>query len=186
MRIVAGELARRTLLVPKGNTTRPTTDRVRESLFQHLEIARLPGGFEQLRVLDLFAGSGALAFEAVSRGAASATLVEADKEALSAIRANVEILGLAPKVRVLAGRIPGVLKRASGPFDLVFADPPYAEAPLRPIARELGRLAGTEALFVYEHSSRSTPAPLEGWTPPETRAYGDTHVSFYQRVGVSG
>jgi 16S rRNA (guanine966-N2)-methyltransferase len=182
MRIVAGDLSRRTLVAPKGDNTRPTTDRIREALFQHLESARLDEGFDGLRVLDLFAGSGALAFEAISRGASCATLVEADKSALVAIRENIAALGLRSEASVVAGKLPSALRRVTGSFDLVFADPPYATStPFRSLVDDLRRLAAFNGLLVYEHSARTQPATLEGWTAPETRSYGGTHVSFYRR-----
>jgi len=121
MRIIAGDWRGRKLVAPEGTATRPTGDRVREALFSMLA-SRL-GSFEGLRVADLYAGSGALGFEALSRGAASATFVEHDPKALAAIRANVEALGAGDRTRVLA-RAAQNLPAGDG-FDLVFADPPY-------------------------------------------------------------
>lgn len=121
MRIIAGDWRGRLLKAPAGAATRPTADRVREALFSMLA-SRL-GTFEGLRVADLFAGSGALGFEALSRGAAHVTFVEQDRAALDAIRANAAALKADDRVRILAGsalRLP-----ASKPFDLIFADPPY-------------------------------------------------------------
>jgi 16S rRNA (guanine966-N2)-methyltransferase len=122
MRIIAGEWRGRPLEAPGGAATRPTADRVRETLFSMLA-SRL-GSFEQLRVADLFAGSGALGFEALSRGAAHASFVESDPEALRAIRANAGRLDAAGRVRVIGGS--ALALPSSAPFDLVFADPPYA------------------------------------------------------------
>ena len=122
MRIIAGEWRGRPLIAPKGLDTRPTADRTRETLFSML-VSRL-GNFEGLRVADLYAGSGALALEALSRGAALAVLVENDRTALQAIEANAAKLGAAVRIQVRAmsaARLP----REAG-FDLVFADPPYA------------------------------------------------------------
>ena len=121
MRIIAGQWRGRTIEAPPGQATRPTGDRVREALFSMLA-SRL-GSFEDLRVADLFAGSGALGLEALSRGAAHATFVESDAKAAAVIRRNAEKLG-AP-VQVL-GSSALALPR-SQPFDLVFADPPYGE-----------------------------------------------------------
>jgi 16S rRNA (guanine966-N2)-methyltransferase len=120
MRIIAGKWRGRTIEAPPGRGTRPTADRVRETLFSMLA-SRL-GSFEDLRIADVFAGSGALGFEALSRGARSATFVENDSAAVAAIRRSAEKLGCA--VQVLAGSA-FALPRAE-PFDLVFADPPYA------------------------------------------------------------
>jgi 16S rRNA (guanine966-N2)-methyltransferase len=123
MRIIAGEWRGRTIEAPPGQATRPTGDRVRETLFSML-VSRL-GSFTDLRIADLFAGSGALGLEALSRGAASATFVESDPQAAAAIRRNVEKLGAADRVRILGGS--ALSLPAAGEFDLVFADPPYAE-----------------------------------------------------------
>jgi 16S rRNA (guanine966-N2)-methyltransferase len=120
MRIIAGKWRGRPLEAPPGLETRPTADRVRETLFNMLA-SRL-GSFEQLRVADLFAGSGALGFEAISRGARHASFVERDPNAIAAIRRNAEKLGA--DVEIFSGSALS-LPRAE-PFDLVFADPPYA------------------------------------------------------------
>jgi 16S rRNA (guanine966-N2)-methyltransferase len=122
MRIIAGEWRGRTLVAPSGMETRPTADRVRETLFSML-VSRL-GSFEGLRVADLFAGSGALGFEALSRGASEAVFVERDPAAVAAIRANGDKLGAGPRMRILTG---SALKLPlSPPFDLIFADAPYS------------------------------------------------------------
>ena len=120
MRIIAGKWRGRPIEAPPGLATRPTADRVRETLFSMLA-SRL-GTFEDLRVADLFAGSGALGLEALSRGAASATFVENDAAATAAIRRNAEKLGAS--VQVLGGSALALPRSES--FDLVFADPPYA------------------------------------------------------------
>jgi 16S rRNA (guanine966-N2)-methyltransferase len=122
MRIIAGEWRGRSLEAPPGNATRPTGDRVRETLFSMLA-SRL-ASFEDLRVADLFAGSGALGLEALSRGAASATFVENDAQAAAAIRRNVSKLGAEDRVRLLGGSAHALPR--SDPFHLIFADPPYA------------------------------------------------------------
>ena len=123
MRIVAGKWRGRPIEAPPGLATRPTADRVRETLFSML-ISRL-GSFEDLRVADLFAGSGALGFEALSRGAAGTTFVESDTQAVAAIRRNAERLGAAERVRVIAGSALALPR--SEPFDLILADPPYEQ-----------------------------------------------------------
>lgn len=121
MRIIAGEWRGRSIETPPGRSTRPTADRVRETLFNMLG-SRL-GSFEELPVADLFAGSGALGLEALSRGAARATFVENDGEAAAAIRRNADKLGASERIQILGGSalsLPG-----SQPFDVIFADPPY-------------------------------------------------------------
>ena len=122
MRIIAGQWRGRRLQSPPGVATRPTADRVRETLFSMLA-SRL-GSFEGLRVADLFAGSGALGLEALSRGASFACFVENDAKATAAIKANATALGALGRVKVLGGSALALTK--SEPFDLVFADPPYA------------------------------------------------------------
>jgi 16S rRNA (guanine966-N2)-methyltransferase len=120
VRIIAGKWRGRSLEAPPGRATRPTADRVRETLFSMLA-SRL-GSFEDLRVADLFAGSGALGVEALSRGAASATFVESDPKAAAAIRRNAQKLGAS--VQIIGGSALALPR--SEPFDLIFADPPYA------------------------------------------------------------
>ena len=149
MRIIAGQLRGRKLQAPAGLETRPTADRVRETLFSMLA-SRL-GSFEGLRVADLFAGSGALGFEAISRGAVDATFVERDPKAAAAVRANAERLGVGDRVRVLAGS--ALTLPPSEPFDLILADPPYA--------------AGSGTAVVRAVSEASWLAPA-GWMAVET------------------
>ena len=122
MRIIAGEWRGRQLAAPEGSDTRPTADRVRETLFSMLG-SRL-GTFDDLRVADLYAGSGALGLEALSRRAAFACFVDQDPGAIAAIRANVAKLGAGDRVRILARSVETL--PAQLPFDLIFADPPYA------------------------------------------------------------
>jgi len=122
MRIIAGQWRGRPLVAPKGELTRPTADPTRETLFSML-ISRL-GSFEGLRVADLYAGSGALAFEALSRGAARAVLVENNRAALNAIEANAAKLGATASIELRAMSAARLPRQA--PFDLVLADPPYA------------------------------------------------------------
>ena len=147
MRIIAGRWRGRTIDAPTGQSTRPTADRVRETLFSMLA-SRL-GSFEELRIADLFAGSGALGFEALSRGAASATFVENDPKAAAIIRRNAEKLGAA--VQVFGGSALA-LPRA-GPFDLIFADPPYDEG------------AGSSVVQAVEKAGWLAPG---GWMSVET------------------
>jgi 16S rRNA (guanine966-N2)-methyltransferase len=123
VRIIAGAWRGRPIEAPPGQATRPTGDRVRETLFSMLT-SRL-GSFEDLRVADLFAGSGALGLEALSRGAARVTFVERDAQAAAAIRRNADKLGATDRVRILSGS--ALALPPSEPFDLIFADPPYGE-----------------------------------------------------------
>jgi 16S rRNA (guanine966-N2)-methyltransferase len=184
MRITGGTLRSRALKAPKGQATRPTTDRVREALFGILASA---GVIEGARVLDLYAGTGALALEALSRGAATAVLVESAREALTALRANVAALGLEDRSRVVAGDVAKAIRRLpdTGPFDLVFADPPWAmvdEGHATAVLSTLARSAGiaTDGRVVLEHSARTAPFDVDGLVRLETRKYGDTALTFYK------
>ena len=122
MRIIAGQWRGRKLVAPKGDATRPTADRTRETLFSMLA-SRL-GDFEGLQVADLFAGSGALGLEALSRGAASCLFVEQDRAAVDVIKANITALGARDQTRIEAGSVM-TLRPATAPIDLILADPPY-------------------------------------------------------------
>ncbi len=177
MRVVAGTLKSRALRAPKGQATRPTTDRVRESLFAML------GDVDGVRVLDLYSGSGALAIEALSRGAASAVCVEHNRQALDAIRENRDSLGLSDRLTIVPRRVRDAIGQLAGPFELVLADPPWAE--LASAVTDLGALIATkgllekDALIVLEHASRDK-APTLPAAFDETRIWGDTAASFYR------
>jgi 16S rRNA (guanine966-N2)-methyltransferase len=181
LRVVGGRLGGRRLRAVPGRETRPTGDRVREALF-----AILGGRVEGARVLDLFAGTGALAIEALSRGASSAVLVEQAAPAVEVIRANLDALGLAERCRVRRTRAEAYLRtQRDGPFDLVLLDPPYA-APVGLVAGLLGRLARTAlapgAVVVVEAAARSEAPPWPpGLVPERPRRYGDTslHVATF-------
>jgi len=171
MRIVAGELRGRRLVAPTGDATRPTTDRVREAIFNALGSLGVVDG---ALVADLYAGSGALGFEALSRGAEHCTFVERDRAALSAIEANRAEFGLRDRSRVVNG---DPVTIAGGiDADLAFADPPYD---FDAWPRLLAALAPAVGLVVAEASS--TIAAPAGWTTPRTRRYGRTWVTFLQR-----
>jgi 16S rRNA (guanine966-N2)-methyltransferase len=184
MRITGGTLRSRQLRAPQGLATRPTSDRVREALFGILTSA---GALDGARVLDLYAGTGALALEALSRGAAHATLVDSSRLALAAARANVEALGQQARVRIVAGDVSASVARLlrHGPFDLVLADPPWALVAAGGPGEVLAALAQAGALadhavVVLEHSSRSTSPDIAGLGVRETRRYGDTALTFYK------
>ncbi|ASF12541.1 hypothetical protein NBRGN_016_01990 [Nocardia brasiliensis NBRC 14402] len=177
-RIVAGTAGGRRLRVPPAGT-RPTSDRVREALFSALD-ARID--FDGARVLDLYAGSGALGLEALSRGAAHALLVESDRKAAAIVRGNIADLGL-PGAELRLGTVSSVLALGgAGEFDLVFSDPPYAVetdavlADLRALTRGWLR---PDALVVVERSIRSPeivwPA---GYSALKPRKYGETRIEL--------
>jgi len=182
-RIIAGTAGGRELRTPSGRGTRPTSDRVREALFSALE-AR--GAVAGARVMDLYAGSGALGLESASRGAAEVTLVESDRAAASVIRDNAGRLGL--RVTVLPTSVSSALAGSAHPLDLVFLDPPYdlAETALGSDLEALvGRgWLGEDALVVVERSKRS-PEPTwpEGLEPERRKAYGETVLWYAVRSG---
>ena len=182
MRIVGGDLGGRVLRAPAGAATRPTSEKVREAMFGIL--ARLGSPMEGARVLDLFAGSGALGIEALSRGAAHATFVDFGKAPLEAIRGNLRGLGLETRAAVLSGdAVAAAARPAPQPFDFVFIDPPYASdlATRAGLALPAENLA-PEVTIVIEHDRRHPPPEsLGSLVRIDERRYGDTLVSFYQR-----
>jgi 16S rRNA (guanine966-N2)-methyltransferase len=179
-RIIAGTARGRQLRVPEGRDTRPTSDRVREALFSRLQHE---GWLDGTRVLDLYAGSGALGLEAVSRGAVAAVLVEHDARTARLARGNVEASGLSG-VRVVADRVERALARpTSESFDLVLVDPPYALAD-DAVGRALALLVdggwlSDPAAVVVERGRRSPePAWPDGLVAAGDRSYGTTHLYF--------
>jgi 16S rRNA (guanine966-N2)-methyltransferase len=176
-RVIAGEARGRRLAVPPGTTTRPTSDRAREGLFASL-LSEL-GDLDGKRVLDLFAGSGAVGLEALSRGAKQVLLVESDARAAAVIRANVATVGLRGAT-VATDRAERMLARppaGATPFDLAFADPPYAltQSALNRVLTLLaeGWLADG-ALVVVERATRSGPLDWPpGYLPVKSRRYGE-------------
>jgi len=175
VRVIAGELGGRRLRAPRGAATRPTAERVREAVFSML------GDVRDLDVLDLFAGSGALGIEALSRGAAHATFVERAPAALDALRANLDALGLGARARVVAGDARSAL-RGPGKYDLVFIDPPYAAAGELTVALAamLPEVLAAGARVVSESDRR---APLElAMAVRRERRYGDTLIRIHEQV----
>ena len=178
VRIIAGQFRGRPLEAPSGLATRPTADRVREALFSMLA-SRL-GSFEDLRVADLYAGSGALGLEALSRGAAHATFVETDAKAQAAIKANAATLGIADRIRILGGSAQALPR--SDPFDLVFADPPYAPGSGSAVAKsvaEAGWLAQGGWMSV-ETARGETLDPLDYVVEVE-RVFGRASLTLLRR-----
>lgn len=176
MRIIAGEWRGRRLAAPEGMATRPTGDRVRETLFSMLA-SRL-GSFDQLRVADLYAGSGALGLEALSRGAAFACFVEQDRHAIAAIRANLDALGAASRSQILA-RSADSLPPPGQPFDLVFADPPYAAGSGSSALRQVLE-AGWSApgAWIAIETERSEAVDPQGCTIEAERDVGRARVTL--------
>lgn len=187
-RIVAGLAGGRRLAVPPGSATRPTSDRAREGLFSTLEALR--GPLAGARVLDLYAGSGALGLEAVSRGAAAVTLVEAQPRALTVLRANVTALDL-PGATVVADRVERWLTGpALAAYDVVLADPPYAlpggELDVVLSALATRNLLAAGGLVAVERPSRETFRWPPGWTALRTRRYGEATLWYGAPGEMSG
>lgn len=170
MRVVAGELGGRRLIAPDGTSTRPTTDRVREAIFNSLGSSGL---LEGAVVADLYAGSGAIGIEALSRGAARCVFVERDRAALRALNDNLDALDLVDRSKVLGADALSVVGTVDA--DIVFADPPYDFEAWNSL---LGRV--TADLVVAESGSAVAPPP--GWTVLRERKYGRTRVTFLERT----
>lgn len=179
MRIVGGAARGKPIVAPKGLWTRPTTDRVRETIFNVL-VHRFAHALEDGRVLDLFAGSGAMGLEALSRGAAFALFVDTSGAARAAIRINAETTGMTGKTRVWRRDASRLGLAAGAPFSLVFADPPYGQ--------ELGETAlvtaaaegwcAPGAVAVLEEAARRAPEAVTGWHREGARRIGDSTVTF--------
>jgi 16S rRNA (guanine966-N2)-methyltransferase len=176
MRVVGGSARGRRLVAPPGDTTRPTIDRVREAVINALWSRGLVEG---ARVLDLFAGSGAMGVEALSRGAAHATFVDDDAQARKAVTANLRATGLADQAEVVADRAERFLARYAGPpYDLAFCDPPYV------FDRWDELLAALPAPFVVTETPSALRLPA-GWDEVRATRYGRTWVTFAQRGNLS-
>jgi 16S rRNA (guanine966-N2)-methyltransferase len=173
MRVVAGRFKGRTIYAPKGRATRPTSDKVREALFSVL------GDIDGARVLDLFAGSGALGIEALSRGAAHATFVDDDTQASAAIRRNLDAIGI-EAADVQRRDALAFLRNAERHFDLVFVDPPYSSAPRlgRQLSELLPAVLSEKARIVTEQDKRN-PLALDFPLDFE-RDYGDTRIRIHR------
>jgi 16S rRNA (guanine966-N2)-methyltransferase len=182
MRVIGGERKGRRLIVPKGQAVRPTAARVKESLFNIL-----PHDFTGMRVLDLFAGTGNLSIEALSRGAAKAVLVDASRRSATTIRENLRRLGLTARTEVWVAPAPRALKslaKRGEIFDMIFLDPPYDQGLVEPSLKRLagGVLLSDTGTVVAEHSAREAASPRYGsLVLNDQRRYGDTLLSFFKR-----
>ncbi|MBX9456481.1 MAG: 16S rRNA (guanine(966)-N(2))-methyltransferase RsmD [Rhizobium sp.] len=184
MRIVGGDFRGRALATPKSSDIRPTTDRTRESLFNILAHA-YPESLDGSRVIDLFAGTGAVGLEALSRGASQALFVETSVEGRGLLRTNIETLGLQGRARIFRRDAtdlgaPGTL----APFDFLFADPPYAkglgEAALDQCQRHGWLVPG--ALAILEERADVDPVVAPSYKPLDVRTFGDTRMHFYRHA----
>jgi 16S rRNA (guanine966-N2)-methyltransferase len=184
MRIIAGQWRGRRLVAPKGNTTRPSADRTRETLFSML-VSRL-GEFSGLQVADLFAGSGALGLEALSRGAANCLFVEQDRAALEALRANIAALRARENSRIEAGSVMA-LRAVAAPFDLILADPPYYSGAGAVALDRLLRLGwiGAQTWIAVETSAREEVV-VKGLELESARRVGKGKLHLLRRAASSG
>lgn len=191
MRIVAGTLKGRTIAAPEGKGTRPTSDRARQAVFNVLEHASWAESLEGMRVMDLYAGSGALGFEAISRGAGFALFVETDDEARGAIRENADAYGVMGRTRVhrrsatdLGGR-PGSDGEA---FDLAFLDPPYRKGLGEQTLLRLleGGWLRPGAVVVFERGSDEPEIDTPGYERLDARDYGAARVLFLRVLPAAG
>jgi len=183
MRIVGGTLKGRTIRTPEGRDTRPTSDRARESIFNILAHAEWAPPLEGARVIDAFAGSGALGFEAISRGGAFCLFVETEAAARGCIRDNVEAFQLFGNTRIHRRSATDLGPKPAGlgaPFDLVFMDPPYANGLVPPALEQLlrGQWITPDALVVAETGAHEPPQEAVGWNLLDERTYGAARVSF--------
>lgn len=184
MRIIGGKFSGRRIIAPKGMTSRPTTDRTREALFNILA-SRPDVSFPDARVIDLFAGSGALGFEALSRGAEWCLFVETDPAARGAIRDNIEALSLFGATRIHRRSAADLGKKpasAGGLFTLAFLDPPYRKGLCAPTMKTLhdGGWLAHGAVVVVEQAKDEGPPDVENFTETDRRFYGDTQIGVYQ------
>lgn len=191
MRIVAGSLKGRAIVAPEGQGTRPTSDRARQAVFNVLEHAGWSEPLEGLRVIDLYAGSGALGFEAISRGAAFALFVEIDDEARGAIRENADAYGVMGRTRVhrRSATDLGVRPGSDGEaFDLAFLDPPYRKGlGEQTLARLIeGNWLKPGAVVVFERGSDEPEIETPGYERLDARDYGTARVLFLRALPAAG
>lgn len=186
MRIVSGKFRRCALQTPEGPATRPTSDRARQAVFNILEHAVFAPELEGARVLDLFAGSGALGLEALSRGAAFCLFVETDDQARGAIRDNIEAFGLFGQTRIHRRDATDLGPRpssAGAPFDLAFLDPPYHKGLAEKAMLEMAKFEWVKdgALLVVERAADEPPLSVPGFEVLDERRYGAAKVTFARR-----
>ena len=176
MRIIAGEYKGRRLSTPTWDGLRPTSDRLRETLFNILA-TRIAGA----RVLDAFAGTGAVALEALSRGAASAVCIEQDRRAQALIAENRDRLGAGARCMILRADARRALHApiSGGPFEIVFLDPPYDWEDLDDLVTAAAEHRAAGGVLVVEHASRRSPPALAGHAPQRSVKAGDSTLSFY-------
>jgi 16S rRNA (guanine966-N2)-methyltransferase len=175
MRIIAGQLGGRLFNAPHGHRTHPMSDKMRGALFNML------GDIEGYTVLDAFAGSGALAFEAISRGAAFATLIEQDRNAQRTIHENLTSLGISKNAKLIKANASGWLRTSGGTqFDLVLLDPPY-DALQPALLEQLVACTGAEGTLVLSWPGKQDPPQFAGFSLQTSKSYGDGSLHVYER-----
>ena len=178
MRIVAGSARGRTFEAPQGQDTRPTLDRVRESVFNILQMK-----VRDAKILDLFSGSGAMAFEAISRGAREAVLVDHDRQANVIQRQNAVKLRMDDQCRILHADWQMAVRQLAAQgecFDVVFLDPPYAMHDMTTVMNALRPLLKQDAVILLEHEAKTFPKTPDGFDLYDSRKYGIAGVSFFR------
>lgn len=179
MRVISGTARGMKLQSPKGLNTRPTTDRVKESMFNIISFR-----IRESRVLDIFAGSGALGIEALSRGADSCTFVDSSRESIVIINENLKKARLDDRAYVISTKVESALSRlADEGFDMIFMDPPYCKGFIEPVLSSIVEkgILGADGIVVVEHdSSDKTPQNIKGLVRSDERIYGGTTISFYE------
>lgn len=177
MRVIAGKAKGHKLVTPSGDRVRPALDQVKEAIFNILF------DVSDLRVLDLFAGSGSVGIEALSRGASESVFVEEWSKAVAAIKRNLKHCKMEESARIIGKTVEKaitILNKEQKPFDLIFVDPPYEKNLVNPTLRSLASspLVREESLIVVEHHPKEPIESIAGLTLTDTRKYGQTHVSF--------
>lgn len=177
MRVIAGSLKAREFNAPHGHKTHPMGDKIRGAAFNIL------GDISDLRVLDAYAGSGAVSFEAVSRGAASAVAIELDKGAYMTIRENIEKLGVGEQVQLIhAHCVSWATRHPNAMFDIVVCDPPYDRVLIRDIAK-LGRHVNPGGILVLSWPEPLGVDPIDGFEVLKDRVYANARLVFYRKLG---
>ncbi len=178
MRLTGGDFGGRVLATSKSADFRPTMDRVREAVFNILASA---GRVENAIVCDLFAGSGSYGFEALSRGAGSVTFVERNPALVRILQGNIQTLDVAPRASVIPLRVESFCDRPSGPYTLIFADPPYAYTGTAGILERLVTMVAHGGRILWEHDVRGTLPDIPGLSIVDQRRYGTSAITMYDR-----
>ena len=175
MRVIAGTFRGRRLKAPDWDGLRPTSDRLRETLFNILA-PRIAGA----RVLDGYAGTGAVGIEALSRGAAHVTFVERDRRAIGLIETNLRALGVTDRYAIIRAGFAGAAQQLSDRFQVIFLDPPYGAAPLGEAVAAAAPLVGNDTLLIVEHAARDAAPETTSLTRTRELKQGDSALAFYE------